>query len=89
MACSGARFRRDNALWQEAVDKHDALAAEAGMLVDLENLPEFEAFLGPRLRHVGVTLDDGHASADMGIAGPGRWGVDQVPRGCLGAPVRA
>ena len=64
----------DNASWQEAVDRLNAIAARAGVMVGLENLPEFEAFRGPRRPNVGVTLDIGHASMDMGHCWPGTLG---------------
>ncbi|MBM3189227.1 MAG: sugar phosphate isomerase/epimerase [Chloroflexi bacterium] len=46
--------------WHRALDGLDALACQAGVTVGLENLPETPWFQGPRLPHVGVTLDIGH-----------------------------
>ena len=65
---------RDNAVWRKAVERLDALAGEAGVLIGLENLPEYEAFRGPRRPNVGVTLDIGHARLDMGHCWPGTLG---------------
>ena len=46
--------------WCEALMRLDRAAAAAGVTVGLENLPREPWFRGPRLPHVGVTLDVGH-----------------------------
>ena len=49
--------------WQEALDRLDAMAEKAGVVIAFETLEDFEGFdwvKSPRRPHLGVNLDVGH-----------------------------
>lgn len=71
----------DNTLWQEALDKLDALAGEAGVVVGLELMRGFEWLMQSHWARLGITLDIGHMYLD--------GGAGYRPYGSIGGLVRA
>ncbi len=50
----------DTTAWQEALDRLDQAAAEAGIRVGIEFMNGFEWLRTPQRKHIGATLDIGH-----------------------------
>jgi len=67
--------------WQRALDRLDAMAGEAGVIIGLELMRGFEALKTSRRANIGVTLDVGHMYLNKGAG--------YRPYGTIGGLVRA
>jgi sugar phosphate isomerase/epimerase len=68
----------EGAGWAEALRLLDGAARQASVTVGLENLPGQPWFHGPKLDHVGVTLDVGHLYSSQLMGTEEQMGPGQV-----------
>ena len=61
------------ARWQAMLDRLDAAAGAAGVVIGFEVTDGFEHFTDPARRHTGITLDVGHMDLEAD-GGSRRWG---------------